>query len=117
MIDPNDKKLQISFKEQHGYLTEETIIKGFHNVFGYDCPFFARLIYLFLAHGFDKSKIGLSRIIQEFQILLKEDQGELHNKLIFKIYDYDRDGELTILNLLNLQQSISVRSKVGQEIF
>ena len=51
------------FKEQSTFLTEEDIINNFKIVFGYDCPYFAKLLYLYLSNGFDKSKIGMSKFI------------------------------------------------------
>jgi hypothetical protein len=54
------------FIEERCYLTEADISTNMKNVFGYDCPYFAKMIYLMLSNGIDKAKIPLSRFIKHF---------------------------------------------------
>lgn len=118
---PDEKKLaanlQQKFVEEKCYLTEEDIITNFKNVFGYDCTYFAKLIYLLLSGGYDKQKISMTRFVKEFMILKGEDIHYAFNSLAFKLYDVDRDDSLNLMNLLHLQMNIAPTSLVGREIF
>ena len=62
-IEINNKKVNLHFKDANSFLTEQLITQNFPLIFGYECPYFAKLIYLLLSKGYDKSKIGLSRFI------------------------------------------------------
>lgn len=57
------------------YLTEQDFIKNFKSLFNYDCPFFAKLLYLHLSKGYNKSKIALSTLIKTFLPLLNEKEN------------------------------------------
>ena len=116
-LETKNVKLNLQFKEQHTYLTEVNLMEGIRNVMNYDCPYLGKLLYLLLSKGFDKCKIGMSRLIQEFLPLIREDLNGAHNKVAFKIYDIDRDGQLNILNLMHLYQNINPKSIVGQEVY
>ena len=87
------------------------------NVFGYECHYFGKMIYLLLSGGNDKAKISMSKFIQEFNILKGEDLNSLFNTLAFRLYDIDRDNLLNIMNLLHLQMNVPPSSLVGKEIF
>lgn len=114
---PNENKAQPKFVEERCYLTEEDLVANLKNVFGYDCPYFARLLYLYMSGGFDKIKISFSHFINSFLILKGEDVHHSYNSLAFRIYDIDRDGLLNIMNLLHLMMNLQPTSLVGQEIF
>jgi len=118
---PDEKKLQAQqmpkFIEEHCYLTERDIVTNMKNIFGYDCPYFAKMIYLLLSGGYDKAKISMSKFIKEFIILKGEDLHSLFNTLAFKLYDIDRDSLLNVMNLLHLQMNVPPSSLVGKEIF
>jgi hypothetical protein len=58
--------LQPKFVEEKCYLTEEDIVNNLKNVFGFDFPYFGKLIYLLLSGGYDKMKISMSTFIKEF---------------------------------------------------
>jgi hypothetical protein len=105
------------FVEESCYLTEKDITNNLKNVFGYDCPYFAKMIYLLLSGGYDKAKISMSRFVKEFMILKGESMNSLFNSLAFKLYDIDRDNVLNVMNLLHLQMNIPPSSLVGKEIF
>lgn len=106
-----------SMKEQNEYLEEHHFINNIRNVFGTYCPYFGKLLYLRFSEGYDRSKIGLSKIIQVLQPLHKEEKNLSHNEVAFQILDIDRDGTLNILNLLLLQKHIPPCSEAGSEIF
>jgi hypothetical protein len=105
------------FIEEHCYITEKDIITNMKNIFGYDCPYFAKMIYLLLSGGYDKAKISMSKFIKEFIILKGEDLHSQFNTLAFKLYDIDHDNMLNVMNLLHLQMNVPPSSLVGKEIF
>ena len=105
------------FIEEHCYITEKDIITNMKNIFGYDCPYFAKMIYLLLSGGYDKAKISMSKFIKEFIILKGEDLHSQFNTLAFKLYDIDHDNVLNVMNLLHLQMNVPPSSLVGKEIF
>lgn len=105
------------FVEENCYLTEKDIISNMKNIFGYDFPYFGKMIYLLLSGGYDKAKISMTRFIKEFIILKGEDLHSFFNTLAFKLYDIDRDNLLNVMNLLHLQMNIPASSLVGKEIF
>ena len=72
-------------------MTEHDIITNMKNVFGYDCQYFGKMIYIMLSGGLDKAKISLSRFINHFKILKKDDVQTTFNILAFKLYDIDHD--------------------------
>ena len=96
------------FKEQHYYLNEQDIAKNMPKVLGVageGVQYFSKLFYLYMSKGFDKSKIGMSRMIECLDILASNDVNSSHNKMAFALYDLDRDGCLNILNLVTLQKN------------
>ncbi len=54
------------FIEDRCYLTEKDIIANLKNVFGYDCQYFAKMLYFMLSGGIDKAKIPFSKFILNF---------------------------------------------------
>jgi hypothetical protein len=104
------------FVEERCYLTELDIITNLKNVFGYDCTYFGKMLYLMLSDGVDKAKIPLSRFIKRFQLLKKEDVQATFNSIAFCLYDIDHDEQLNIMNLLHLQMNIPLTSVVGHEL-
>jgi len=43
---------------------EKHFIDNFEKVFGDDCPFFGKMLYLYMARGFDRAKISLLRFFE-----------------------------------------------------
>ena len=99
------------------FLTEENLVNNFGKVFGYECPFFGKILYLYMAKGYDKKKITYLRFLECISPFYDMDNRMQFNKFAFKILDIDRDNNLNIINLLHLQKKISMKTKMGQEIF
>jgi len=83
-------------------LEEKHFVKNFKAVFDYDCPYFGKLLYLYMANGYDRKKISLLRFIESLYPLYDNENRLNHNKIAFKILDVDRDNALNIINLLDL---------------
>lgn len=81
-------------------------MQNFKYVFEDDCPYFGKLLYLYMADGFDRKKISLLQFLQKMFPLYDNEQKQHHNKIAFAIYDLDRDKELNIINLVDLQQNL-----------
>ena len=75
-----------------------------------------KLLYIWMAKGYDKAKISLKRFLECLFPLWNMENRFNHNKIIFQILDLDRDGGLNIINLLHLQKNLSPHSIVGKEI-
>ena len=85
---------------------------------GVDCPFFGKMLYIYMANGYDKSKITFLRFLQKLIPLWEPENRPNYNVLIFKMLDIDNDGCLNILNLLHLRTSLpNLKSMIGFEIF
>lgn len=61
------------FSEERCYLTESDLVGNMKNIFGYEAPYFGKLLYLMLSGGLDKSKVPFSKFIKAFMPLKKED--------------------------------------------
>jgi hypothetical protein len=70
-----------------------------------------------MADGYHRKKISLFRFIDSLYPLFDNDSRLHHNKIAFRILDIDRDNQLNIINLLDLQKNIPYNTMLGQEIF
>ena len=75
------------------------------------------MLYLYMSEGYHIKKISLYRFIESLYPLFDNDSRLHHNKIAFKILDIDRDNQLNIINLLDLQKNIPYNTLLGQEIF
>ena len=95
------------------FISEKDLEKNFSKVFGVNCEFFGKILYLFMARGFDKAKISFARFLECLYPLFNNDNRFNHNKIAFKILDIDIDNGLNALNLLHLQMNLSPKSLLG----
>ena len=51
------------YSENSIFLEEHQFIKNFKNVFGIDCGYFGKMLYIWMAKGFDKHKISFHTFI------------------------------------------------------
>ena len=86
-------------------------------VFGEECPFFGKLLYLFMSGGYDRQKISLLKFIESLMPLYNSEHRLNFNRLAFRILDFDRDNVLNVLNILHMWKNIDPRTKFGEEIF
>ena len=77
-------------------------MKNSKAVFGVDCPFFGKMLYIYMAKGFDRAKISLHRFLEALYPLFNPDNRQNYPKIVFEILDIDRDQQLNIMNLLHL---------------
>ena len=98
-------------------LNENSFKQNFKLIFGVDCQFFGKILYLYMARGYDKAIISFGRFLECLYPLYNNDNRFNHNKIAFKILDIDRDNGLNALNLLHLQMNLSPKSILGQEVF
>lgn len=95
-----------SYYETHIYLEESHFTTNFVKVFGVDCPFFGKLLYLYMSRGKDHAKISLLRFAECLYPLFNSENRQNHNKIAFMILDIDNDNSLNILNLLHLKMNL-----------
>jgi hypothetical protein len=86
--------------------------------FGHQCEFFSRRLYEILARSVPLKRIYFNEYIQRFyNIFLKEgNNNKERSSFIFQMIDYDGDGVLNAIDLLNAFEIISMSSKFGKEI-
>ena len=65
------------------YLTENMIVKNIKEVFGYDQPYFAKLLYLYLAEGYDRKKISLLKYLQMLYPFYESENRVHYNRKCF----------------------------------
>jgi len=65
------------------YLEEKHFKNNFKDVFGIDCPFFGKLLYIWMAKGYDKSKISFLRFLECLFPLWNMENRFNHNKIVF----------------------------------
>lgn len=102
----NNMQIAHTDMETHIYLEEKHFKNNFVKVFGVDCPFFGKLLYLYMSKGKDHAKISLLRFMECLFPLFNEGNRQNHNKIAFKILDIDNDNSLNILNLLHLKMNL-----------
>jgi hypothetical protein len=103
-------------------MTEKQMVKNIQYVFGSECPMFAKMLYLYMAKGYDRAKISFLRYLECLYPLWNNDNRQNHNKIAFKILDIDNDNQLNIINLMHLHMFLcpaekGTQSKISDEIF
>ena len=73
-------------------LLEENFKQNIKSVIGTDCPYFGKMLYLYLGGGFDKARINIGTWINFFSLFYYDDDKIMQQKLSFKLLDIDRDG-------------------------
>ena len=110
--------LRQNFIETSIYLEEHNFIENINKVFDEHTPaFFGKMLYVYMAKGYDKVKISLLRFLECMYPLFNNENRFNHNKIVFHILDIDQDGGLNIQNLLHLYKNLDPRSRLGNDIF
>ena len=97
-------------------LLEENFTRNIKYVIGTDCPYFGKLLFLYLGGGFDRARINLQDWFKFFGSFADDDDRLTQQQLCFDVLDIDRDGLLNILNLLHLYKNLPPTSALGMEI-
>lgn len=91
-----------TYVETNLFLEEHHFVKNIDKVFDNAPPFFGKMLYIWMAKGFDKVKISFLRFMECLYPLFNLDNRFNHNKIAFQLMDIDRDNTLNVLNLLHL---------------
>jgi hypothetical protein len=75
--------LEKNYNENQIFLEEKDFVENFKEVFGHDCPYFGKLLYLLMSNGFDRKKISLLRFIEAIYPLFDPTNRLYHNKVAF----------------------------------
>lgn len=62
-----------NISENQIYLEEKDIVNNFARVFGYDCPYFGKILYLFLSSGQHRMKIDFLKMIKALYPIFNKD--------------------------------------------
>ena len=52
-----------NYQENNLYLEEHDFVNNFERVFGHDCKYFGKLLYLYMARGYDRKRIHFLQFI------------------------------------------------------
>jgi Ca2+-binding EF-hand superfamily protein len=96
-------------------LTEQNFTKNIGQVLGVEEPYFGKMLYLWMARGYDRAKITIQEFI-EFLMPFKSDNKQKQLQLCFEILDIDQDKLLNILNLLHLNKNLKPRTLLSREV-
>ena len=97
------------------YISYESLSSKFKAVFGVTNTFFWKVFYYYLADGGEKEQISLYHFVKNMSPFLSEEPGPVM-RCVFRLYDINHDGIISIVDLLQAQASVSWDSQYGQEI-
>lgn len=97
-------------------LTEENFVKNIHRVIGEDEPFFGKMLYLWMAKGYDRVKISITQFIEHLRWFVDEDCKSRQLKDCFAIMDIDGDNMINILNIMHLNKNLKKRTLLSREV-
>ena len=100
------------------FLNEDHFTKNISKVIGFDCPFFGKILYIYMSDGYDRKKISYLEFLKKLFPLYSPENRPGYNQVVFKMLDIDNDNCLNILNLLHLRMYLpNLKSKIGLEIY
>lgn len=94
-------------------LVEKNFVKNIKFLIGVDCPFFGKLLYLYMSDGLDMVKVSLATFCESLKVFVLDEDRSKQLKTCFKILDLDRDNKLNIINLLHLYKNIPINTQLG----
>jgi hypothetical protein len=53
-----------NYSENNLFLEEKDFVNNFERVFGHDCKYFGKLLYLYMADGYDRKKIHFLKFVE-----------------------------------------------------
>eukprot|EP00347_Sterkiella_histriomuscorum_P021107 403335227 len=128
--------------EGRQYISKDSMMKNMHELFGVQNDYFGEMIYKYLSNGAEKKRISLLTWLQKFKLFWpkKQDDDYEHmilrqnslnyyqkcqqelekilqlNKIAFEILDFDKDGILSVLDLIRIQDNFSSSSELAIEM-
>lgn len=99
----------------HYYITEQSIRENFEKLFSYKCDILARILYIKLSKRKDCAKIRFVMFAESVAGLLDEVKDR-RNRTMFNLMEFNGDGELDIMILMQLLNNVSRNTLFGQEI-
>lgn len=99
----------------HYYISEKSLRENFEKLFNFPCDILARIMYIKLSKRKDCAKINFLQFADAVTGLLDEVKDR-RNRTIFNLMEFNGDGELDIMILMQLFNNISRDTQFGQEI-
>lgn len=87
------------------YITKDSINANFIKVFGEFNEHFANLFYYYLTDGIDLERVPLYNFVKNMSPFLSNEKLLIMDR-IFKFYDLNHDGMISVVELLKAQASI-----------
>jgi hypothetical protein len=114
IANPDVSKLDAKLAWQF-YCTEKSITENFHQVFGFKCDVFAKLLYFNMSRQKVHAKIDFSQFVSVFDDLLDEVQ-KLRNRTIFNLLDVKKQGKLDVMVLIQIINNLDLDTHFAFEI-
>ena len=99
----------------HYYITERSLRENFEKLFSFKCDILARIMYIKLSKRKDSAKIRFLQFAEAVSGLLDEVKDR-RNRTLFNLMEFNGDGELDIMILMQLFNNASRDTLFGQEI-
>jgi hypothetical protein len=97
------------------FITEDSMRDNFEKLFGYPCDILARIIYIKMASRKRCARIDFLQFAEAMMDIVDEVKDR-RNRAIFNLIEFNGDGELDIMILMQLFNNIPRESMFGQEI-
>jgi Ca2+-binding EF-hand superfamily protein len=94
----------IEFNKWH--ITYDSLERRFEKVFGVKNEFFLKIFYYYLTEGTEMKWISLHQFIKTMSPFLTDDVRVMM-KAVFKFYDLNHSGYISMVNLMQAQATIS----------
>mmetsp|Transcript_2823 Transcript_2823/g.4400 ORF Transcript_2823/g.4400 Transcript_2823/m.4400 type:complete len:144 (-) Transcript_2823:279-710(-) len=97
------------------HITEQSIVENWDRLFKYKCDILARVLYIKMSKKKDFSKINFIQFTHTVMDILDEIKDR-RNRTIFNFLEFNGDGELDIMILMQLFNNVKRNTMFGQEI-
>jgi len=69
----------VMVNETQIFLNEEDFTKNIGKVIGYDCPFFGKILYIYMSDGYDRKKISYLEFLRKLYPLYSPENRPGYN--------------------------------------
>lgn len=107
-------KKEVNDNEKEIYINEDSIVKGFEQVFGYKNESMAKRLYMYFANYKSKARVSFEQYMRRFFSMIYGSLSE-KNRISFSMYDYDCNGSISSLDIYDLLKFYEEGSKLHQE--
>lgn len=96
------------------YATYKSLLNNGNQVFGHANEYFLKSLFLYLSSGFEDAKVFPSHFIKKMRPFIVLDRLQMQ-RIIYTLYDADRDGTVSIVDILHVKNSVPPDTQFGIE--